>query len=438
MYFEQPGQREAFAKEISEFRRDLHRYPETRFREYRTTVKIIETLEKLGIPVEFGRSIHDVHTFTENPTPEELAEAEAWATAETGRADLIEKMRGGYTGCVGLIDTGRPGPTLAIRMDIDALEVQESGADSHLPVREGFRSMRDGYMHACGHDGHASIGVATAALLMKKQAKLNGRVKLIFQPAEEGVRGAKSMVAAGVLDDVDYLIGGHINVAGLKPGELALSTTGFFACNSYRVDFHGRGSHSAGNPEYGKNALLAACTACLNIMALPRHSAGESRVNVGPMSAGTAPNVVADYATTVIEVRGENQQVCSFLSEGVERICRAAAGMYGCTCEITLCCDVCCACCDDDYAHFAADAAAQVEGVTAIRFDQPFGAGDDIVFMMQRVQQHGGKAIEMGFGSEMTATLHNTNYDFGESVLLWATEVCTNIAVKTLLHPLAQ
>lgn len=434
-YFDNAAERDAFVKETIDFRRDLHRYPETRFCEYRTTVKIVEALERLGLRVSFGKRVHDVHSFIEDPTAEELSQAETWAANMTGRSDLIKEMRGGYTGCVGYIETGRPGPTVAIRMDIDALEVTETTDGDHLPVQEGFRSELEGRMHACGHDGHAAIGVATAKLLMKKRDVLCGTIKLIFQPAEEGVRGAKSMVAGGVMDDVDYLIGGHINVAGLKPGQVAMSTNGFFACNSYRVEFHGRGSHSSGNPEYGRNALLAACTACLNIAAMPRHSAGKTRVNVGPMSAGTAPNVVADYATTMVEVRGETQEICDFLSDGVERICSAAAAMYGCTYERTLCCSVCCAFCDDDYARFASDAAMQAEGVTETLFDVPFGAGDDIVYMMQRVQSHGGKAIEMGFGSEVAAPLHNQKYDFGESVLPRAAEVCANIAIKTLTVP---
>ena len=113
------------------------------------------------------------------------------------------------TGVIGLLHCGE-GPTVAMRFDIDALGVFEESGECHLPAREGFASVNEGFMHACGHDGHAAIGRGVARVLMEIRCRLHGTVKLIFQPAEEGVRGAKAIVEKGHLDDVQYLLGSHI------------------------------------------------------------------------------------------------------------------------------------------------------------------------------------------------------------------------------------
>ena len=110
---------------------------------------------------------------------------------------------------IGILRCGE-GPTVAMRFDIDALGVFEEHDPSHRPAKEGFNSVNEGFMHACGHDGHATIGLGVAKVLMSIKDQLHGTVKLIFQPAEEGVRGAKSIVDNGHLDGVDYLIGSHV------------------------------------------------------------------------------------------------------------------------------------------------------------------------------------------------------------------------------------
>lgn len=104
----------------------------------------------------------------------------------------------------------RTGHVCALRFDIDALGVLEDENSCHRPAREGFASQCPGVMHACGHDGHTAIGLGVAEVLMNLRAQLHGTVKLIFQPAEEGVRGARAIVSKGHLDDVDYFVGTHL------------------------------------------------------------------------------------------------------------------------------------------------------------------------------------------------------------------------------------
>ncbi len=95
------------------------------------------------------------------------------------------------------LKTGRPGPTPAFRVDMDALDLSEAQDNSHRPFRDGFASCNPGMMHACAHDGHTTIGLGLAQVLKQNEAQLNGTIRLIFQPAEEGTRGARAMVAAG-------------------------------------------------------------------------------------------------------------------------------------------------------------------------------------------------------------------------------------------------
>ena len=165
--------------------------------------------------------------------------------------------------------------TIVFRSDMDALPMEEN-------TDLEFKST-NGCMHACGHDAHTSVGLAVAKWLTDHKDELSGTIRLIYQPAEEGARGAAAMAAKGIVDDVDNFIGAHIG-SRAKLGELLIATGGLFASSKIDVSFTGEAAHAGADPEKGRNALLAACDAALLIAAIPRHSAGESRVNVGQLS----------------------------------------------------------------------------------------------------------------------------------------------------------
>ncbi|MCW7773828.1 amidohydrolase, partial [Klebsiella pneumoniae] len=169
----------------------------------------------------------------------------------------LPAFEGGFAGVVATLDTGRPGPTLAFRVDMDALDLNEQHDDSHRPHRDHFASCNAGMMHACGHDGHTAIGLGLAHVLKQYAAQLNGVIKLIFQPAEEGTRGARAMVAAGVVDDVDYFTAIHIGT-GVPAGTVVCGGDNFMATTKFDVQFSGVAAHAGGKPEDGRNALLAA------------------------------------------------------------------------------------------------------------------------------------------------------------------------------------
>lgn len=240
------------------------------------------------------------------------------------------------TGVIGILRCGE-GPTVAMRFDIDALGVFEEHDLSHRPAKEGFNSVNEGFMHACGHDGHATIGLGVAKVLMSIKDQLHGTVKLIFQPAEEGVRGAKSIVDNGHLDGVDYLIGSHVtNKSEDDPTAVIPGSHGSLATTKYDVIFHGKSAHAGGSPEVGRNVMLAVGTAILNLYAIPRHSGGASRVNVGTVVAGSGRNVIADEAKMEIEVRGETTEINEYMKDYAVNIIESAAKMHGCTCEMKL------------------------------------------------------------------------------------------------------
>lgn len=127
---------------------------------------------------------------------------------------------------------------------------------------------------------HTAIGLGLAHVLKQYAAQLNGVIKLIFQPAEEGTRGARAMVAAGVVDDVDYFTAIHIGDRRAG-GTVVCGGDNFMATTKFDVQFSGVAAHAGGKPEDGRNALLAAAQAALGLHAIPPHSAGASRVNVG-------------------------------------------------------------------------------------------------------------------------------------------------------------
>ncbi|MDS0115903.1 M20/M25/M40 family metallo-hydrolase, partial [Enterobacter hormaechei subsp. steigerwaltii] len=112
--------------------------------------------------------------------------------------------------------------------DMDALDLSEALDESHRPFRDGFASCNAGMMHACAHDGHTTIGLGLAQVLKQNEAQLNGTIKLIFQPAEEGTRGARAMVAAGALDGVDYFTAIHIGT-GVPEGTVICGSDNFMA-----------------------------------------------------------------------------------------------------------------------------------------------------------------------------------------------------------------
>ena len=411
-------QEEAFKQELIDFRRARHRRPENAWTEFLTTSEIITRLEKLDIPYVYGR---DVHTKGERygvPSEPELNACMNRALSEGARPELVEKMRGGYTGVIGIIDTGRPGPVTAMRFDIDCNDVDECMEEDHFPAREGFSSLHPRLMHACGHDAHTAIGIGVAKILSLYRDQLCGKIKLVFQAAEEGARGGESMAARGQLADVDYLFGGHVSDMSSHLGQFSASTVN--GSISYKVDlvFKGLSAHAGMAPEMGHNALAAAATATLNLLGISRHSGGRTRVNVGACTAGPGRNVIPDYALLKAEVRGVTEELNEYMFQRMLTISKAAADMYECDFSYKIMGHSIDVPCDPEMIRLAGEAAEETEGVVSMEESHDMlGGGEDVTFLMREVQSHGGKATFMWLGCDSTAPNHNGRFSINEDVI---------------------
>ena len=418
-----------YAKELDqksrERRRDFHKYPETAWLEMRTSAIIAKTLTELGYEVLTGKAVCLESARYGLPSEEILREHAAVAIEQGAPKEyLTEEMKEGFTGVIGILRCGE-GPVVALRFDIDALGMNEDHTPKHRPYVEGFSSQNPGMMHACGHDAHATIGLGTAEVLMKIRDSLHGTVKLIFQPGEEGAKGAGPIVAHGHLDDVDYFAGTHIApTGGPDDGDVTPGTWGSLATSKYDVVFHGQAAHAGGFPENGRSAIVAAANAVLNLTAIPRHSAGISRVNVGTIHGGTSRNVIPDEVKLEIEVRGETTAINEYMDAQARRICQAAADMTGCSVELIPQGSAESQESDLDFLTWIGDAVREHLPhltVSSCENAQNWGS-EDISLMMNRVQSHGGKATYMRSMTDMASAQHTTAFDFDERVLVHGIE----------------
>ena len=398
-------------------RREFHRWPESGWTEFRTTARIIGELEAMGLPVRYGPAIHVKEKMFGLPRPEVLDACWRRAREESDRPDLIDAMKGGYTGCITTIEGALPGPTVGIRVDIDCNDVQEADDPKHRPAAEGFASQHPNCMHACGHDSHAAIGLGTAKLLCAYRDQLRGKVILVFQPGEEGLRGAASLTAAGHFSHCDYFFGAHVGLKDLRVGTVVASGHGFLSSTKFDVAFHGVPAHAGASPEEGRNAMAAAAAAVLNMLAISRHSGGASRVNVGTFHSGTGRNVIPAEAELTVETRGETGEINAYMEEAALRVCRAAADMYGCTMESRFMGAAGDIVCDKPLVDRAIGILAGVPGVDEVIPDVYFGGGEDVTTMMRDVQEHGGQVTELVIGMPLIAPHHNNYFDIDERVM---------------------
>lgn len=423
-------------EKLVKYRRDFHKYPETGWLEMRTSAVIAKRLTELGYEVLTGKAVCKEGTRLCLPSEEELI-VHSGMVKEQLASDagyLTEEMMEGYTGVVGILRCG-DGPVTALRFDIDALPMQEETSETHRPYREGFSSLNQGMMHACGHDCHGAIGLGTAEILASVKSHLNGTVKLLFQPAEEGVKGAYSMVAAGHLDDVDYFAGTHAAPDdGPDDGDITPGTYGSLATCKYNVYFHGQAAHAGGFPEQGKNAVLAAAHAVVGLSGITRHSGGSSRVNVGVIKGGTGSNIVADEAMIKMEIRGETTEINEYMDKRAKEICGAAAMMEGCTCDMEL------------TGHAPSQTSSEElikrivimtkEHLPRYRISSIANAknwgSEDIGFMMNRVQERGGQAVYMRTMTKMASPQHTVMFDVDENVLAKGVIVFSALAYSLL------
>lgn len=283
---------EAQADWIIEKRRQLHRIPEKGFAEFKTQKVITDTLDELGIPYTTERT---------------------WV--------------------IGLIEGALPGDVVGLRADIDALPIEE-------PEGCPFRSEHPGMMHACGHDAHTAILLGAAKVLMSIRDRLPGKVKLLFQPAEESVGGAKPMVEAGAMDNphVDRVYGLHVmpnlplGTIETRVGTLNAST------DSVRITIHGVAGHGA-YPERSTDAIVCAAqviSALQTVVSRNLSPLSSAVLTFGVIEGGTAQNIICDKVTLRGTLRTANSEIRAMMKRRIEEVTEGVAKAMGCRAEVNV------------------------------------------------------------------------------------------------------
>ena len=234
--------------------------------------------------------------------------------------------------------TPKPGKVLLLRADMDALPMQEtSGVD--------FAS-KNNYAHTCGHDCHTAILLGAARLLKEREDELEGTVKFMFQPDEEGLTGAQAMIDAGVMENpkVDGAFGMHITGEGLPCGHIGFHEGPFMASSDrFTITIHGKGGHGA-YPHTNIDPInVAAHThiALQEIISREVNTAEPAVLTIGSIHAGDAPNIIPEYAVMEGSIRTYNNDVREYIKSRLVEIAQYTALKFRCTAEVVYTGGVC-------------------------------------------------------------------------------------------------
>ncbi|NPA26076.1 MAG: amidohydrolase [Chloroflexi bacterium] len=388
-----PLMKDAFAlrPRLVAWRRDFHQHPELGFQEHRSARIIAQHLRALGYQVQTG-------------------------VAETG--------------VVAVAEGSGPGPTVLLRFDMDALPIQEeTGA--------AYASQNPGVMHACGHDGHMAIGLGVAQLLAARRDTWPGRVKFMFQPAEEGLGGAARMIEAGVLENPrpDYALGLHlwngwpVGWVGYTPGPAMAGASMF------RVVLQGRGGHGA-IPHTTRDPVLAAghvITALHTIVSrnVPAQEAGV--LSVGAVHAGHAPNVIPETATLEGTLRAFQAETLRLLEQRVRTVAQSVSQAFEVQADVSFHDQVPPLINDPEVCARAQQAGARVWPEMNVLTDHRTMGSEDMALVLARVP---GCYFFVGSANPdrgLNAPHHHPRFDFDdEDVLPRATALMTAAALEVL------
>ncbi|MDR2503741.1 MAG: amidohydrolase [Deltaproteobacteria bacterium] len=408
-------------------RRDLHKYAESGWTEFRTASLVAARLKELGYSLTTGAAAVKKESMMGAPAPNVLKAHQERAVSQGADPALVAGMEGGLTGLWADLPCGGPGPRFALRFDMDANDAVETDAPGHVPNKGGFASINKGVMHACAHDGHVAIGLAVAELLAELKDSLKGSIRLIFQPAEEGVRGAAPMVDAGCVREVDFILGVHMGVKADKKGLLICGARKFLATSKWDVRIQGKSSHAGSDPHMGRNALLAACAAALNLHAISRHGEGPTRITVGKLEAGQGRNVIPPNAFMALETRGATTELNDYMTSEAARIIKAAAEMWGCTYAVSTVGGTKSGESSEAMVDEICSLARAMPAFSDVRGIEDFTGSEDFAHMMTEVQRQGGLGTYIQVGTILKAGHHNDHFDFDEDDLAPAAELLVRV-----------
>jgi hippurate hydrolase len=360
-------------QEMTRWRRDIHAHPELGFEETRTSDIVAEKL--LGFGLEVHRGI-------------------------------------GKTGVVGVLRAGSAERAIGLRADMDALPILEANTFAH-------RSTSDGRMHACGHDGHTTM-LLGAAKYLAEALSFDGVVNFIFQPAEEGIGGARAMIADGLFErfPCDAVFGMH-NRPGLALGKFAVRAGPMMAGGAFfDIRVTGKGSHGA-RPESGVDSVLVASHIAIALQSIVSRNVrplDAAVVSVTKIHGGDAYNVLPQTAQLSGTVRAFTREVTALIETAMRRVAKGTAEAFGAAAEVDFRLIFAPTVNDSEEADFVAGVCAEVAGEDNVnRNPSLIVASEDFSFMLEKVP---GCYFNIGNGAgEGTCEVHNPGYDFNDAAL---------------------
>ena len=367
-----------------DIRHELHACPELCYEEYKTAMIVKRELEKLGLTVQ----------------------------TNVGR-----------TGVVAILDSQKPGKTIALRADMDALLINEE-------TQLSYSSKNPGKMHACGHDGHTATLLAVAHVLCAMKSSLTGIIKFIFQPAEEGGAGAKAMIDDGVLENppVDVIFAYH-NHPGAPLGTV-LVKPGCTLYGDYSFDIHiiGKGGHAA-KPETVINPITIAAdlinTLQPYILEMERE-ATPSIIAISQINSGTVRNTISDTANIMGTIRVPSTDKFEKISHELLRVIELISKSWNAQIDIMFTTKYPPTMSSQRETEFVQSEATKLLGQDRVGIKpQPARASEDFSFYLQKVP---GCYFFIGNGD--SAFCHNAKYDFNDEVMLTAIELLCTLAVN--------
>lgn len=372
---------------IIQMRRDLHRIPEIGYGEKKTSAYVVEQLTKQGLAVHPGIAT---------------------------------------IGSVGVMDTGKPGPTLMIRADMDALPIAEA---TGLP----FASTHEGMMHACGHDGHMAMVLGAVPVLKKLKQQLTGQIKFLFQPAEEGPGGAKPMIEKGVMENphVDYTIGCHI-WPEIPEGTIGVRAGPFMAAmDRFDIKIIGKGGHGA-MPHACVDTLevgTQVVNALQRIVSRQMNPLEPAVVTIGSFHAGTAFNVIPMTAELSGTTRTFNTEVWNSWEARLHKILYGVCSSMGADFELNYTKGYPVLINDPSISEVVRQCAAQAVGDDRMVIPEKSMGGEDFSYYLQKSE---GCFFALGAGKEGGVSVHHPMFDFNEDILLLGVETYCRTALALL------
>ena len=375
-----------FKNKIIKIRRDIHKHPELSFQEFRTAKLVSDSLKKFGLEVD-------------------------------------ENI--GKTGVVGILKGARPGKTIAFRADMDALPIQETSDLS-------YKSVNDGVMHACGHDAHTAMLLVAAEILSQNIEQISGKIKFIFQPAEEGFGGAKFMIDDGALEGVEEIYGLHVwnyqesGTIGLKSGPVMA------AADKFEIIINGIGGHGAA-PQGTVDCVVVSSYLIQSLQTIVSRNTNpidSTAITIGQINGGYNFNIIADKVILKGTARSYTEENRLMIKKRLQEIINGTESMFNAKIELIY---------EDGYPPVINDIAATkklsriANKIVGNKLISPYLSmgGEDFSYFAQKVPGCFFFLGTMPDGKDKMSTPHHcSHFDIDEDSMVIGTSVFVELALQ--------